>query len=48
MKRGEIVWVRGGIAGAVHDITIAQESLVKNLMIGEAPLAGESKLLTRD
>ena len=39
MKRDEIVWVRGGIAGAVHDITIAKESLVKNLMIGEAPLA---------
>ena len=39
MKRDEIVWVRAGIAGAVHDITIAKESLVKNLMIGEAPLA---------
>lgn len=38
MVRDEIVWVRGGVAGAVHDITIARESLTQHMRNREAIL----------
>ena len=38
MERDEIVWVRGGVAGSVHDITIARQCFTQHLLPGEAAL----------
>jgi hypothetical protein len=39
MKLDEIIWVRGGVVGSVHDLTIARECLVHVMSNNENALA---------